>query len=435
MAGTEGELRYAPHRDRHLAFRTWGEGPPLLYVPSQWIPISEMTDEPEYERFLQGLASFATVIAFDRLGVGQSDPMDGPPTVDDWVDQMESVLAGAGVDSAHVLANGISGAAAVVLAERAPDRVRSLVLAMAAVGFRLPDDFDMTPIRGSAVPGATGDVVDFLALLVPSRAGDPRFRQWWDRAGRRGAAPAVAQALLEMQSRVDALEASRRVTVPTLVLRRGRPAGFSQGVEAEVPDSLVVQLEGRDVLAFVDSDAVVTEIEAFLTGQRRAAPTVRPMLTLMFTDVVGSTSAAAELGDRRWRDLLEEHDRLLRHTVERHGGTAVDTAGDAFVSTFPAPTAALRCAARLHREMEDLGLQLRVGIHCGEIEVRDRNIAGIAVHLAARVEALADPGTTFVSSTVREATLGSGHTFEPRGEHQLKGVPGVWSLWAAGPVA
>jgi class 3 adenylate cyclase len=436
----DGELRYASHGDTHVAYRTWGTGPPVVWLPSQFIPVMSMDEEPAYERFLLRLASFATVIAFDRLGIGLSDPIppDQPPTVEEWAEQCVSVLAAAGFDRAHLLAHGGGGMPAVVMAVHHPDRVAGLIFAMAVVTYSgvANNRETLARIIESAMPGGV-DSVDFLTLLAPSRTDDDAFRRWWNNAGQRGASPAVAQRLLEMQGRDDVTHLVDAVTAPALVLHRPAydpgPLGGDPAFAATMPGARVVEVDGVDALPWLpDSDAIVAEVEDFVTGARSAVTGTRALLTVMFTDVVGSTDAAARLGDDHWRDLLEVHDRIMRHHLGRHGGTEIDTAGDGFLSTFATPTQAVQCATRLHRAMAGAGLQLRVGVHCGEVELRGENIAGLTVHIAARVQARAEAATTFVTSTVREAMAGSGVTFEDRGAHVLKGVPGEWRVFVVG---
>ncbi|MEY2477202.1 MAG: hypothetical protein QOG87_2517 [Actinomycetota bacterium] len=434
----DGDLRYAAHNDTHLAYRTWGQGPALLWLPSEFIPVMSMDDEPAYERFLLRLAAFGTVIAFDRLGIGLSDPMPSGerPTAADWAAQCLSVLDAAGVERAYLVAHGGGGMPAVILAARHPARVAGLVSAMAVSDYGLGalDRATLEAVRGSAVPGAESEV-DFLAVLAPSRADDEGFRRWWNHAGQRGASPAVAQLLLETQGSENVSDLVPEVTVPTLALYRPDfPSHWLSGnpqFAATIPGARVVEVAGIDALPWLpDSDTVVAEIEDFVTGARRAITGSRALLAVMFTDVVGSTDTAARLGDDHWRDLLEVHDRAMRRHLERHGGTEIDTAGDGFLSTFPTPSQAVQCAARLHRAMAEAGLQLRVGIHCGEVEVRGHNIAGMTVHIAARVQSKADAATTLVTSTVRDAMVGSGLAFTDRGAHELKGVPGEWQVYA-----
>jgi len=431
----DAEVHYAVHEGAHLAYSVFGDGPPLLWVPSQFVPISAMHEEPAYERFLDGLAGFATVIVFDRHGIGLSDPLPGEPSVDDWAAQLESVMLAAGHNSCFVVAHGWGGLAGVTLAATRPARVRGLVLAVAAGS--MGGTGNVEDVVASASPSAPASGVDFLTILAPSRANDPMFRRWWDSAGRRGASPAVAQRMLTLHGTSDVLHLLPDVHVPTLVIHRPDVhlmSGTGGRFGAEIEGARVVEVPGIDTLLWLgDSDAVVAEIEDFVTGARNAPRARRRLLTVMFTDVVGSTTAAAQLGDDRWRDVLETHDRLLRAEIVRHHGTEIDTAGDGFLVTFETPSAAVRCAQRLHRVLHEIGIQLRVGIHCGEVELRDRSIAGIAVHLAARVQAAAAPEETWVTSTVREAMAGSPERFDERGAHQLKGVPDDWHLFAVAP--
>jgi len=428
-----GAIRYAKHGAAHLAYRTWGDGPPLVYVPSQFIAITAMEDEPAYERFLSRLGSFATVITFDRLGIGLSDPMPDVPTVDDWTAQIESVMTAAGFESAFVLAHAFGGVPAIRLAATRPERVRGLVCAIALSGTVLPPDVPLDQVTAAARPNSADQKMDFVAILAPSRANDAAFRRWWDDAGQRGASPAVAQSLLAMQANMDASEHIASITVPTLIIMRPAYSSFPWPGAAlvEIPGARVVEVGGIDLLPWLpDSDAIVAEVEQFVTGEHKRGDVRRVVLAVMFTDVVGSTDSAVRLGDRQWTDLLEIHDRVLRRELARHDGTEIDTAGDGFLSTFATPSEAIRCATSLHRVMKDVGLQLRIGIHCGEVELRDPGIAGITVHIAARVQSKAAPGETLVTSTTREVVTGSGVGLTLKGRFALKGVPDRWALFA-----
>ncbi|MDQ1373788.1 MAG: hypothetical protein QOJ09_1126, partial [Actinomycetota bacterium] len=346
----DGDLRYAAHGDTHLAYRTWGQGPALLWLPSQFIPVMSMDDEPAYERFLLRLAAFGTVIAFDRLGIGLSDPMPPGerPTAAEWAAQCLSVLDAAEVERAYLLAHAGGGMPAVILAARHAERVAGLVSALAVsdYGVGALDADALEQVRRSAVPG-TDSKVDFIAVLAPSRADDEGFRRWMAQAGQRGASPAVAQLLLEMQGSENVNDLVPEVAVPTLAIYRpdyqshwlsGNPR-FAE----KIPGARVVEVAGIDALPWLpDSDAVVAEIEDFVTGARRALTGSRDLLAVMFTDVVGSTDTAARIGDDRWRDLLETHDRIMRRHLERHGGTEIDTAGDGFLTTFATPSQAVQ---------------------------------------------------------------------------------------------
>lgn len=431
MEGDGGGIRYATHGDAHLAYRSWGSGPPLLYVASQFIPVVAIDEQPAFRRFVEGLARFATVIAFDRLGVGLSDPMVDDPTVDDWADQLVAVLDASGHESAHLLAHAWGGLATVTLAARCPGRVRSLIFAMAAGSAAVPAGHTVDEIVGGARPSAPS-AVDFLAMLAPSRVGDQAFRRWWESAGQRGASPGIAQRLLAMQASTDVTPLLADLRVPTLVIDRPAIERRMPGplLGTQVPGARVVEVAGVDVLVWLpDADAVIEEVEAFVTGTRRSAAAQRRLTTLFFVDVVGSTASASRLGDRRWQEVLDSYEDTVRREIDRHGGTAIDTAGDGFLATFGSPSEAVRCASRLHRSLAELDLEVRVGIHCGEVEVRGDDVGGLGVHLAARVEASATPGRTWVTSTVREAMLGADVRFSSRGSHELKGVPGSWELY------
>ena len=269
-----GEIRYAEHGDAHLAYRVWGEGPPLLWVTSQFIPVSAMDEEPAYERFLMRLASFATVIAFDRLGIGLSDPMTEAPTAEDWTAQLESVMTAAGFDSAFLVAHGFGGIPAVTFAATRSERVRGLVLALALAGVDVAPE-DIEQITATARPGIAGEEYDMLRGLAPSRADDPAFRRWWDDAGRRGARPAVAKALLTLQAHASATHYLDPVSAPTLIISRPQHVSIRtmRLLEAEVPGARRIQVAGIDIFPWLpDSDTIVAEVEDFVTGERHGDP-------------------------------------------------------------------------------------------------------------------------------------------------------------------
>lgn len=332
MTVNAGEVHYALHGEVHIAFRMWGDGPPLLYVPSQFIPIAAIEEEPAYERFIARLSTFATVIAFDRKGIGLSDPMREPPTVEDWASQLEAVLDAASFDSAYILGHAWGGLAAVTLAASRPERVRGLILAMAAGEPGRPIDVSIDDVIATARPSAPSTAVDFLRLLAPSRADDVAFRGWWDSAGRRGASPAVAEQLLALHGAADVTHLLPKVRVPTLVLDRPStrvPFRTDTPFGVEIADARLVEVDGEDVLVWLgDIDEMTVEIEDFLTGSRQPVTAERELLAVMFSDVVGSTESAARRGDRRWREVLDTYDRLMRAELQRHSGTARNTAGD-----------------------------------------------------------------------------------------------------------
>lgn len=417
----------------------------LLVLPGPLIPIDCVDLEPSMYRFHRRLASFCRVIRFDQRGIGLSSrvpslDMLGPES---WAQDALAVMNAIGCEKATVFAPGFTSLAGVVLAADHPDRVNSLVIANgAARTLRGPDypigaELDAAD-RFTSVgmePDAVEQGFDMLGIIAPSVARDDAFRSWWDMAGNRAASPSMARAFINKVREGDVRDRLPHVAVPTLIVHRDNP-DFSPVAHAHylaerIAGSRLVELPGGDALYWVgDTGPMLDEIEEFITGVRGGSEAERLLTTIMFTDIVGSTERAAALGDHRWRDLLDNHDRIVRHELQRFGGREVNTAGDGFVATFSSPSAAIACADALVDAVHVLGIEVRVGIHAGEVEVRGADVAGMAVHIGARVAALAGPSEVLVSSTLRDIVTGSRHRFGDRGETALKGVPGYWRLYA-----
>lgn len=414
-------------------------------LPGPLIPIDCVDLEPSMYRFHRRLASFCRVIRFDQRGIGLSSriaslDMLGPES---WAQDAIAVMNAAGCERATIFAPGFTSLAGVVLASDHADRVNSLVIANgAARTLRGPDypigsdldDADRFTTVGME-PDAVEQGFDMLGIIAPSVAGDAAFRSWWDMAGNRAASPSMARAFINKIREGDVRDRLHRVAVPTLILHRDNP-DFSPVAHAHylaehIPGSRLVELPGGDALYWVgDTAPVLDEIEEFITGVRGASDAERLLTTIVFTDIVGSTERAALLGDHRWRDLLDNHDTLIRHELLRFSGREVNTAGDGFVATFSSPSAAIACADAIVDAVRVLGIEVRVGIHAGEVEVRGKDVAGMAVHIGARVAALAGPSEVLVSSTLRDIVTGSRHRFGDRGATALKGVPGQWRLYS-----
>lgn len=414
-------------------------------LPGPLIPIDCVDLEPSMYRFHRRLASFCRVIRFDQRGIGLSSrvpslDMLGPES---WAQDALAVMNAVGCEKATIFAPGFTSLAGLVLAADHSDRVNSLVIANgAARTLRGPDypigaELDAAE-RFTSVgmePDAVEQGFDMLGIIAPSVAHDEAFRSWWDMAGNRAASPSMARAFINKVREGDVRDRLPRVAVPTLIVHRDNPA-FSPVEHAHylaerIPGSRLVELPGQDSLYWVgDTGPMLDEIEEFITGVRGGSDAERLLTTIMFTDIVGSTERAAALGDHRWRDLLDNHDRIVRHELQRFGGREVNTAGDGFVATFTSPSAAIACADAIVDAVRVLGIEVRVGIHAGEVEVRGADVAGMAVHICARVAALAGPSEVLVSSTLRDIVTGSRHRFGDRGETALKGVPGYWRLYA-----
>lgn len=414
-------------------------------LPGPLIPIDCVDLEPAMYRFHRRLASFCRVIRFDQRGIGLSSrvpslDMLGPES---WAQDALAVMDAVGCERATIFAPGFTSLTGVVLAADHSDRVNNLVIANgAARTLRAPDypigaDLDAAD-RFTSIgmePDAVDQGFDMLGIIAPSMANDAAFRSWWDMAGNRAASPSMARTFINKVRQGDVRDRLPRIAVPTLILHRDNP-GFSPVEHAHylaerIAGSHLVELPGQDVLYWVgDTGPMLDEIEEFITGVRGGSDAERLLTTIMFTDIVGSTERAAALGDHHWRDLLDNHDTIVRHALQRFGGREVNTAGDGFVATFSSPSAAIACADAIVDAVHVLGIEVRVGIHAGEVEMRGADVAGMAVHIGARVAALAGPSEVLVSSTLRDIVTGSRHRFGDRGETALKGVPGYWRLYA-----
>jgi class 3 adenylate cyclase len=441
--------RYASCSEVDIAYQVLGDGPTdLLVLPGPSIPIDTVDTEPSMYRFHRRLASFARVIRLDQRGIGMSSrvpslDMIGPEF---WAKDAISVMDAIGCERATILAPYFASMTGLVLAADYPERVSSLVIINGAARTLRADDYpigyeiaETDPFATVAMePDAVDQGVDILGVIAPSVAGDAAFRSWWDMAGNRAASPSMARAVIETVRQSDVRDALSRITAPTLIMHRDNPdfTPIANGryIAEHIAGSRFVELPGDDALYWVgDTAPMLDEIEEFITGVRGGFGAERVLTTIMFTDIVGSTERAASLGDDRWRDLLDNHDSIVRHELERFGGHEVNTAGDGFVATFISPSAAISCADAIIEAVRVLGIEVRVGIHAGEVEVRGaskKDVAGMAVHIGARVAALAGAGEVLVSSTVRDIVTGSRHRFADRGEYELRGVPGTWQLCA-----
>jgi class 3 adenylate cyclase len=437
--------RYARCGDIDIAYRVIGDGPhDLLMFPGNGIPIDCIDADPAMSRFHRRLASFCRLILFDQRGAGLSAhlPADGAIGPQYWAQDALAVMDAVGVEQAAVFAAAFSVMSAALLAAQHPERVRSLVLINGSARVLWAPDYPMgvdasaaDPFLSVAVePDAVERGFDALAILAPSVAKDEAFRSWWDMSGNRAATPSMARTVAREVSLADVRDALPQVPVPTLVMHRSGslfvPLEHGRYLAEHIPGARFVEVPGADTLYWVGETApLLDEIEEFLTGRRGGGDVERVLTTVLFTDIVGSTERAAALGDHRWRDLLDNHDRFVRHQLERFGGREVNTAGDGFVATFTSPSRALDCAAAVVEAVRPLGIEVRVGIHAGEVEVRGADVAGLAVHIGARVAAAAGASEVVVSSTVRDIVAGSSRAFADLGEHALKGVPGMWRLY------
>jgi class 3 adenylate cyclase len=351
-----------------------------------------------------------------------------------------AVLDAVGAESVALIANIGGGILAMPFAAAHPERIASLILVDCFARFQAAPDFPFGAPPEAVVRALdeadadTGQGV-MIDLFAPSHAQDEALRRAWSRYERQSASPGSAVAIVRLIYQSDVRGVLPAIRVPTLVIHRANATVFKaehgRYLAEHIPGAKYVELPGADNLIWAgDQDAVIAEIQDFVTGVRPAPEPNRVLATILFTDIVGSTRLAAELGDRRWRALLAEHYRVARRQLERFSGREVNTVGDGIVATFDGPARAVRCAIAIRDSVRDLGLSIRAGLHTGEIEVESNDIAGLAVHLAARISALAHDGEVLVSGTVKDLVVGSGLTFEDRGSHVLKGIPDEWRLFA-----
>jgi class 3 adenylate cyclase/pimeloyl-ACP methyl ester carboxylesterase len=436
------ETRYARSGEVHIAYQVVGDGPiDLLWVPTWIWQVEHMWEDPMTARLLNRLASFSRLIMFDRRGLGLSDPRPGggAPPLEEQMDDLVAVMDAVGSEQAAVVAMLDAGAMACLFAATHPERTRALVLFQGQPRTTWAPDYDWAPTRGERerwVEELREDWGSGARVLSVTAGGDAVLRRWAGRLERLTAPPGVAIATVRMHGEVDVRPVLPTIQAPTLVVDRpdndqidSRHAAY---LAEHLPDARLVELAGTNTLPFGSGqDQFADEIEEFLTGARHAARPDRVLATVMFGDIVDSTRRAAELGDRRWRNLLESFDNAVRGELARFRGRAVKSLGDGMLATFDGPARAIGCAAAFRDvALAEYGLELRASLHTGEVEVIGNDVGGIAVHIAARILSEASSGELVVSNTVKDLVVGSGIEFEDRGEHELRGVPGRWRLWA-----
>jgi class 3 adenylate cyclase len=431
------DVAFAQSGDVSIAYRVVGEGPiDLVYVQGAATHLDTMWEFPVYRRFCERLGEFTRLILFDKRGMGMSERVPGGTPLDVRMDDIRAVLDAVGSESAAVMGESEGGPLAMLFAAAHPERTRSLILQGAEVrertdaewpwGENTPEDFEESIARVPDRWGKGGSV----ANVVPSIAEDaslPAVTAWWGKVQRNAATPGSWAAFARMAYDIDVRQIVPTIRVPTLIVHEAGDrvcnVENARWLAAHLPGAKYVELPGADHVPWFNPDVTLAEIREFLTGAREPEEPDRVLATVLFTDIVGSTELATKLGDARWRDLLEAHHDVVRAELARHRGREVDTAGDGFLATFDGPARAIRAGVAIARAVQPLGLQVRVGIHTGEIEqLPSGDIRGISVHVAARVMAAAGPGEVFVSSSVRDLVAGSGFTFEDRGAHRLKGV-------------
>jgi class 3 adenylate cyclase len=433
-----------------IAYQVVGDGPVDLLLSPGFISHLDLAwTDAGTSRLLERLASFSRLILYDKPGTGLSDPVPHLPTLEERGADIEAVLDAVGSERAVLFGVSEGGPTTVLLAATRPERIASLVLygTFAVLAPAAPDVYSPDVVaRVRAEEGQLRDAIENwgdgakLARVFAPSLGEGQMRVWGTFA-RAAASPRMAEALIRTVTQIDVRDVLGAVHVPTLVLHLeddlAVPVEAGKLLADGIAGARFVTFPGQDHVFWLGqmrarADQLVDEIERFVTGAIRNATPHRVLTSVLFTDIVGSTTRAAELGDRAWRDVLERHDALVQRIVGEHGGRVVKHIGDGALSAFDGPAGAMRCAEALRDAVADLGLDLRSGIHTGECEAIGDDLGGLAVHIGARVSAFADPGEIVVSSTVKELVVGSDMQFSDRGEHELKGVPGSWRLYSLG---
>lgn len=437
-------IKYAPCGDAYIAYRVCGEGPPDVVVSIDWFSHAEemWSATSPLRPVLEALASFGRVITFDRRGVGLSDPvpLDGMPALEEWMHDVAAVMDALGIDEAALLAKGSAGAMGLLFAASHPQRLSSLALVNSYARLTASADYpfgvapvrhdyilrDLYPPKGSTRALAGGELDEATAV-------------WWDRYLRYCAGPGTTVAMRRMLLSVDVREVLASVRTPTLVVHRRDNEWIvpehGRYLAEHIPGARLVELPGAADLIFAgDAPGLVAEVEEFITGSRHVTTdSSRVLATVLITDLVGSTSRTASVGDQAWSNVIDQHEHVVRSELRRFGGREVKTMGDGFLALFDGPARAIRCAQAVERELDAIGLRMCAGLHAGEVDLRGGDVAGMTVNIAARIAAKAEPGQIVTSRTVKDLVIGSGIGFEERGAHRLKGVPEEWQLYEAVP--
>jgi class 3 adenylate cyclase len=439
------ETQYARNGDLHIAYQTIGDGPIDVVLVDQWFSNMDAQWEfPPLAHLLTRLASFSRLIVFDKRGTGLSDPVsiDALPTIEEWIDDLRAVLDAVGSTRVALISGIGASFVTLVFAATYPERTSSLVLVDGCARLAWAEDYpwgqhterlaqDLEFLRaGWGRDGGT------MTVLAPALLQDRTLAEQYIRYERQSASPGAARAMIGMLYEVDVRGVLPAIRVPTLVIHHAEATRIAPVHGRYVADRIVgaryVEIPGAYNYTWAgDQVTLLAEIQEFLTGSRPVAEPDRVLATVLITDIVDSTQRAAELGDTRWKALLAEHDQTVRRSLAQFRGREIKTTGDGFLAVFDGPARAVRCALEIRDAMAARGISVRSGVHTGEIELVDADVAGIAVHICARVEALAQPGEVLASSTVKDLVAGSGLVFEPRGAHALKGVPDEWVIYAA----
>jgi class 3 adenylate cyclase len=438
-----GSVNWARNGDVNIAWRAFGKGPlDLLFLGGLISHLEVLLEEPGVARFFERLAESARVIILDRRGSGMSDRQSDPWSLADEAQDVEAVLDAAGSERSVLMSYGPGGQPLIEFAAQRPERTLALVLYASTLRNVRDDDYEWAsePVeraeRFAAMAAAWGTGSN-LENMAPSAADDDRMRDWLGRMERQSMTPSGLALVVQTIAGFDVRDRLPHIRVPTLILHRTEDnmldVRHSRYAAERIPGAKLVELSGTDSLPMVgDTEELLGEVEEFLTGSRRRGGDLqRTLLTVLFTDIVDATTHAARMGDGRWRDLLAAHDSTVRREIRRFEGHEVKTVGDSFLVTFDgAPSDALRCARSIVSAVRPLGLEVRAGLHTGECEIIGEDVGGMAVHIAARVNALAGPSEVLCSGTAFGTVVGAGLRFDDRGSHALKGVPGRWPIFA-----
>ena len=437
------ETRYAHSGDVHIAYQVVGEGElDLVLVAEFWHSIEAQWEEPALAAFLRRLSSFGRLISFDQRGTGISDsvPPDELASLEHWLDDIGTVMDEVGAKQAVLIGMGGGGTLSMLFAATHPERTSGLVLVNSFPRLSEAPDYPW-----GRAPGLEEEVIHvmrtgwgrgvLLDLVAPSKVGDEPFRQWWARYQRLGSSPGMIVQTRRMLDETDVRDVLSSIRVPTLVLHRADNTfvrvEHGRYLAEHIPGARYVEVAGSDYFAFLgNTEMFLDEIARFVKGLSGAPDTDRVLATVLFTDIVGSTQQASDLGDRRWAELLGAHHAVVRRELERFRGHEVDTAGDGFFATFDGPARAVRCALAVRDAVGALDLEIRAGLHTGEVELANGETRGLAVHIGQRVLGEAGAGEVLVSSTVKDLVAGSGIEFQDRGLAELKGISGEWRLFA-----
>ena len=429
--------RYANSEGVHIAYQVFGSGPvDIILVPGFVSHIDNYWSHPDFTRWLERLGSFGRVVMFDKRGTGMSDRVGELPSMDDRMDDVRAVMSAAGIDTAAVFGVSEGGSLATLFAAHHPDRCDALIVYGGFARFSqwLSEEQLEELFEYADTSWGTGES---LPMFAPSYSDDVALKEWWGRFERLGADPGSAIKLMQMNREIDISGVLNSVHVPTLIIHRKDEttidfAGAEMLAEG-IPDAKLVVLDGVDHLPFVGHNAtqIVDEIQHFLTGTRAEGESNRVLATVLFTDIVDSTSIAEQMGDTKWRSLMHAHESSVREQLERFRGNMVKTTGDGILATFDAPARAIRCALAITADLRRLGLEIRAGLHTGEIHTMNGDVEGISVHIASRVAGAAAANEVLVSRTVRDLVAGSGISLEPRGAFELKGISDDWTLYRA----